>query len=164
MDMSVKLGLSYPASAAPDTSTSKRQASDPAASEPVDKQPKPEARQDLESAISAIQDSVTKNISQVDLTVQTTDTATMLADKSGVVLTEILGMADQTADQVHSIATASEEQSATSEEINRSISQVNSIATETSSSMQEATNAVSELAKQAQNLLALVKYIQNVKL
>ncbi len=119
---------------------------------------------DVGNAISAIQDSVTKNISQVDLTVQTTDTATMLADKSGVVLTEILGMADQTADQVHSIATASEEQSATSEEINRSISQVNSIATETSSSMQEATNAVSELAKQAQNLLALVKYIQNVKL
>ena len=116
---------------------------------------------DVGSAINAIQQSVAKNITQVELTVQTTDTATLLADKSGVVLAEILGMADQTADQVHSIATASEEQSATSEEINRSISQVNTIASETSSAMREASIAVSELARQAQSLLSLVEAMKN---
>ena len=116
---------------------------------------------DVGSAINAIQQSVAKNIAQVALTVQTTDTATSLADKSGLVLAEILGMADQTADQVHSIATASEEQSATSEEINRSISQVNTIASETSSAMREAASAVSELARQAQNLLSLVEAMKS---
>ena len=116
---------------------------------------------DVGSAINAIQQSVAKNIAQVELTVQTTDTATSLADKSGLVLAEILGMADQTADQVHSIATASEEQSATSEEINRSISQVNTIASETSSAMREAASAVSELARQAQNLLSLVEAMKS---
>ena len=111
---------------------------------------------DVGNAIRSIQESASKNIAQVDTTVQTIETATGLADKSGVVLTEILGMADETADQVRSIATAAEEQSATSEEINRSISQVNTIASETSRAMQEATSAVSELARQAHTLQKLV--------
>ena len=111
---------------------------------------------DVGNAIRSIQESASKNIAQVDATVQTIETATGLADKSGVVLTEILGMADETADQVRSIATASEEQSATSEEINRSISQVNTIASETSRAMQEAASAVSELARQARTLQSLV--------
>lgn len=69
MDMSVKLGLSYPASAAPDVSTSKRQAHEQAASEPVDKESKPVAKAELESAVSAIQDFVKASERQLDFSI-----------------------------------------------------------------------------------------------
>ncbi|POF95494.1 flagellar protein FlaG [Pseudomonas putida] len=87
MDMSVKLGLSYPASAAPDTSASKRQASDP-----VDKQPKPEARQDLESAISAIQDFVKASERQLDFSIDDSTgqvVVKVIARQSGEVIRQL---------------------------------------------------------------------------
>lgn len=111
---------------------------------------------DVGNAIRSIQVSATKNMEQVDMTVQTIETATGLADTSGSVLGEILAMSDSTADQVRSIATASEEQSATSEEINRSIGQVNTIASTTATAMHEASQAVNELAAQAQQLQTMV--------
>ena len=111
---------------------------------------------DVGNAIKSIQKSATKNMEQVDMTVQTIQTATGLADTSGSVLEEILAMSDNTADQVRSIATASEEQSATSEEINRSIGHVNTIASTTATAMREASRAVTELAAQAQQLQAMV--------
>ena len=67
-----------------------------------------------------------------------------------------MALAESTADQVRAIATASEEQSATSEEIARSVSEINSIALETSRAMQEATHAVGELAQQNTNLVKLM--------
>lgn len=112
---------------------------------------------DVGAAINSIQQATTKNMQQVDTTVKTIDTATSLADKSGSVLMEIVGLADHTADQVRSIATASEEQSATSEEINRAISHVNIIASQTSTAMSEASQAVGDLASQAQALQRLVR-------
>jgi len=92
MDMSVKLGLSYPASAAPDTSTSKRQANDMAANEPVDKESKPAARQDLESAISAIQDFVTASERQLDFSIDDSTgqvVVKVIARQSGEVIRQL---------------------------------------------------------------------------
>ncbi len=111
---------------------------------------------DVGNAIKSIQQSATKNMEHVDVTVQTIEAATGLADSSGNVLVKILGMAEDTAGQVHSIATASEEQSATSEEINRSIGHVNSIASETANAMYEASRAVADLANQAHQLQTMV--------
>lgn len=62
-----------------------------------------------------------------------------------------------TADQVRGIATASEQQSASSEEISRSITQVNTIAAETARAMEEAARAVSDLAGQARILTGLIE-------
>ena len=59
------------------------------------------------------------------------------------------------------IATASEEQSASSEEIARSVEHVNTIASETSQAMGEASKAVSELAAQAQNLSRIITHLKN---
>ncbi|MEG2172627.1 MAG: methyl-accepting chemotaxis protein [Desulfovibrionaceae bacterium] len=115
---------------------------------------------DVSTAVKNIQTSAVKNMEQVDLAVSTIAKANELAEKSGAALHNIVKQADHTADQVRAIATASEEQSATSEEITRSITQVNVIATETSRAMQEAAQAVSDLAHQAQilnNLIAEMK-------
>ncbi|WP_043197116.1 flagellar protein FlaG [Pseudomonas putida] len=92
MDMSVKLGLSYPASAAPDTTTSKRQASDQATNEPVDKESQPAARQDLESAISAIQDFVKASERQLDFSIDDSTgqvVVKVIARQSGEVIRQL---------------------------------------------------------------------------
>ena len=111
---------------------------------------------DVGNAIKGIQHSAGKSMSQVDAAVKTIDTAAGLATRSGQALDEIVHLVDSTADQVRAIATASEQQSATSEEINRSVSEVSTIAGETSRAMQEASQAVGELSKQAQALGRLI--------
>ena len=59
-------------------------------------------------------------------------------------------------DQVQSIATASEQQSAASEEINRSVEQVATISSETAQAMEQASSAVAGLAQQSQTLQHLI--------
>lgn len=112
---------------------------------------------DVGNAIKAIQDSTAKSMNQVDNAVNRIEQATDLATRSGEALEEIVSMVDATADQVRAIATASEQQSASSEEINRSIAQVNTIASETAQAMQEAAKAVLDLAGQAQVLSTLIE-------
>ena len=117
---------------------------------------------DVGNAIKAIQVSADKSMSQVDAAVVTIERATALAGQSGEALAEIVDMVDGAADQVRSIATASEQQSSTSEEISRSVTQVNNIATETSRAMQEASQAVNELARQAQTLTRLMEDMRKI--
>jgi methyl-accepting chemotaxis protein len=114
------------------------------------------ATKEVGDAISAIQHSARANVENVDRSVGLIGEAAELAGLSGKSLGEILELVDSTTDQVRSIATAAEEQSAASEEISRSIEQVNVISMETSQAMGEASRAVSELAGQAQELHALI--------
>ena len=51
------------------------------------------------------------------------------------VLQEIVSMVDNASDQVRAIATASEDQSATSEEITRSVHEINGISGDTAKAM-----------------------------
>ncbi|MFT4302853.1 MAG: methyl-accepting chemotaxis protein [Desulfovibrio sp.] len=115
---------------------------------------------DVGKAIGAIQESSQAGVKRMDTAVEKVNRATQFTLRSGEALKEILGLAEQTADQVRSIATASEQQSASSEEIARSVEHVNTIASETSQAMGEASKAVSDLAKQAQEL---ARIIENLK-
>lgn len=114
------------------------------------------ATKQVGEAIRGIQDGARKNIDNVEHAVLKIDLATSLANESGVALNEIVNLVDLTTDQVRSIATASEEQSATSEEINRSIEDVNRISSETSDGMRQSAQAVAELAHQSQVLKNLI--------
>ena len=69
-------------------------------------------------------------------------------------------MVEAAGDQVRSIATAAEQQSATSEEINRSVGEISRIASDTAAAMEASAKAVSELGELAQGLSALVAGIQ----
>ncbi len=111
---------------------------------------------DVGNAIKAIQESAETSMKHVTATVDIVAKATGLAGQCGAALHEIVNMADTTADQVRAIATASEQQSASSEEITRSITQVSSIAEETTRAMQEAATAVTELARQSQLLTGMI--------
>ena len=71
-------------------------------------------------------------------------------------LEAIVSNAESSEDQARAIAAASEEQSAASEEINRTIQQIDTVSAQISRTMDEAAQATSSLAEQAQKLDALV--------
>ena len=119
------------------------------------------ATKEVGDAIRDIQNGTRKNVGNVEQVVNMIDTATTLAGTSGEALHEIVNLVDATAQQVQSIATAAEEQSSTSEEINRSIEDVNRISLETSSAMQHSAGAVSDMARQAQVLRGLISNLKS---
>ncbi len=116
---------------------------------------------DVANAINSIQQSTEKNVQQVDTAVARIEEATELAVGGGEALQGILGMAEESADGIRAIATASEQQSATSDEIASSIATVASIANDTVTAMNEATRAVSLLTEQSQQLARLVESLKN---
>lgn len=116
---------------------------------------------DVANAITAIQQSTEVNVKQVDIAVHRIENATELAEGSGRALEGIMEMANISADGVRAIATASEEQSATSDEIANVIGLINSISQDTANSMIEASKAVEELALQAQELAHIIDNLKN---
>ena len=115
---------------------------------------------DVGNAIAAIQKSAGQSIQQVEKAVNNISEATEYSNKSGEALKEIVGMVDQTADEVRAIAAASEQQSATSEEINRSVADVNHIASSTTQSMQVAMSELETLRAQARSLMDLIEQMK----
>ena len=114
------------------------------------------ATTEVGSSIRGIQSSTANNITRVGKAATSVQEATELAGTSGTALQEILHLADNNSTLISGIATAAEEQSATSEEINRAIEEVNRIAAETSSGMMQSSSAVQELSHMAQELKALL--------
>lgn len=115
------------------------------------------ATKEVGAAIHAIQSGTGKNIEDVDVAVREINDATQLSDASGAALDEIVGLVEVATDEVRSIATASEEQSSASEEITRSIEDVDRISVETAEAMRQSSQAVTELAHQAQILKGLIE-------
>ncbi len=72
-------------------------------------------------------------------------------------MTEIVDIVGETAGQVESIATASEEQSAASEEINQAITDVTQIAAETAQGMTEAAQALEAMAAMTGDLDRVIR-------
>ena len=114
------------------------------------------ATQEVGQAIRDIQEGTRKNIANVDKSAVSIESATSLSVRSGESLQQILTFVEHVNDQVQSIATASEEQSAASEEINQSVEQVATISAETAQAMEQASHAVSDLLEQSQILHKLI--------
>ncbi len=115
---------------------------------------------DVGNAISAIQKSTADNTRLVVDAVEKIERVTEMVSGAGEALLGIVQLADSTADQVRAIATASEEQSATSEEITQSVDSINNIAKETTNNMQEARKAVDEVVNQTHVLSQLIEQLQ----
>ena len=115
------------------------------------------ATKEVGAAVGGIQTGAATNVANVKRTVEVIEQATSRAAQSGEALGEIVTLADAVASQIHSIATASEQQSATSEEINRSIEDINRISLEASDGMRQSALAVGELANQSGVLTGLIE-------
>ncbi|SIO38676.1 methyl-accepting chemotaxis protein [Halodesulfovibrio marinisediminis] len=115
-----------------------------------------QATREVEEAIQAIQMASKENIQGMQETSNVVVHSTGLASDAGDSLKSIVEVAIANADQVRSIASASEEQSATSEQIGRSSDEINRIAMETASAMRESAIAVNELAEMSLKLQQVV--------
>ena len=114
------------------------------------------ATQEVGQAITGIQEGTRKNIHNVEQAGVSIEEAAKLSVQSGESLKQILEFVHMVNDQVQSIATASEQQSAASEEINHSVEQVATISAETAQAMEQASSAVADLAQQSQALQRLI--------
>ena len=119
------------------------------------------ATQEVGQAITGIQEGTRKNIHNVEQAGVSIEEAAKLSVQSGESLKQILEFVHMVNDQVQSIATASEQQSAASEEINHSVEQVATISVETAQAMGQASSAVADLAQQSQALQRLIVEMKN---
>lgn len=108
-------------------------------------------------AITTIQQSVGKSSAKMDEALNAVDNAANLASKTGRALESMLSGIERNADEVNAIATAVEEQSAASEEINRTISSLNEMSGQTAKAMADGTRSVGELAEEAEKLHSIVE-------
>ncbi len=114
------------------------------------------ATKEVGAAIAGIQAGTRKNVDHVERSGRTIEEVTGLAGHSGAALREIVSLAEATTDQVRSIATASEQQSAASETIHHSLADINRIAAETSEAMARSEKVLGELTDQAGILESLI--------
>ncbi len=110
------------------------------------------ATTEVGSSITGIQKSTAANIAQFEKAVKIITDATELSNTSGAALVEIQNLAEHNASLITGIATAAEEQSATSEELSQVSHAVSEIADEISKGMDEASSAVHDLAQLAVEL------------
>jgi methyl-accepting chemotaxis protein len=115
------------------------------------------ATQEVGDSIRAIQQSAHANINEMNTAAKGIGEATELANHSGAALTEILDMASANSSVVASIATASEEQSATSEEIHRALEEINQVVSDTSEGMLQSSAAVQDLSRTAAELRPIME-------
>ena len=114
------------------------------------------ATQEVGQAITGIQEGTRKNIHNVEQAGVSIEEAAKLSERSGESLKQILEFVHMVNEQVQSIATASEQQSAASEEINHSVEQVATISAEMAQAMAQASKSVVDLAQQSQALQRLI--------
>ncbi|MEZ6852971.1 methyl-accepting chemotaxis protein [Halodesulfovibrio aestuarii] len=118
------------------------------------------ATMEVGKAITDIQQGTKINIENVDRAVEKINDTTKLSGESGAALDSIVSFVDETSNQVQNIATAAEQQSAASEEINQSLTKVSEISNETATAMGESATAIEEVARQTQVLQKLINHMK----
>lgn len=119
------------------------------------------ATSEVGSSIKGIQTSTASNIARVDQAAEGVAKATDLAAVSGKALGEILGLVNNNAALIAGIATAAEQQSSTSEEINRAVEEIHRIADETAAGMVQSSSAVQVIAGMSQDLNTLLERLRS---
>ena len=114
------------------------------------------ATKEVATVIADIDSGVRENIVGMDAAVTAVGEASALADKAGASLRHIVAMVETATDEVRSIATAAEEQSATSDAITQAIADINRISDETSQGMEEAERELAKLEESSGALAALI--------
>ncbi|MFV0423861.1 methyl-accepting chemotaxis protein [Oleidesulfovibrio sp.] len=119
------------------------------------------ATKEVGGAVTAIQQATRVNIEGMSNVTTLVGQCTEQASEAGNSLSSIVEIVIETADQVRNIATASEEQSAASEQITRSTEEVNRIAGDVADIMHESNEAVINLARLADDLQDLIEKLKS---
>jgi len=114
-----------------------------------------QATGEVTQVITAIQEETRKNQGVTEQAARTVDEATELSSRSGETLHKIVGLVENTAGQVQTIAAAAEEQSAVSEHISKALDDVNEVSLNTARGMDESASSLAELSTLAGRLRAV---------
>ncbi|WP_051249795.1 methyl-accepting chemotaxis protein [Maridesulfovibrio zosterae] len=119
------------------------------------------ATSEVSNSIVAIQRVAGENITSMENVFKRIQEATDFSSSSGEMLHDIVVRAEESATQIHSIATAAEQQSATSEEINNAIDEINQITIETASGTREFATTLDSLAEQISEMQRIVQDLKD---
>lgn len=115
------------------------------------------ATREIGEMIKAIQKETKAAVVAMEQGVQQVETGTEEAAKSGHALQNILAQVNDVAMQVNQIATAAEEQTATTSEISSNMLQITEVVQQTSQGAHESATAASQLSGNAEELQRLVR-------
>jgi len=115
------------------------------------------ATSEIAEMIKAIQNETRGAVAAMELGVRQVETGTIETSKSGDALREILEQISNVATQVNQIATAAEEQTATTGEISSNMQQITEVVQQTSLGAQESATAAAQLNGNAEELQRLVR-------
>ncbi|BDQ33824.1 methyl-accepting chemotaxis protein [Pseudodesulfovibrio portus] len=120
-----------------------------------------DATKEVEGAISLIQQSTSDVVKEMDTARERVVKTSGMAQEAGGVLEEIVKHSNTIADMVNGIATAAEEQSSTSDEINTRVTQINNLSQEILAGINDSNRGIQVVSGMAQNLAGLVAKFRN---
>jgi methyl-accepting chemotaxis protein len=120
-----------------------------------------DATKEVEGAISLIQQSTTNVVREMDTAKERVLNTSGMAKEAGGVLDQIVEHSNSIADMVNGIATAAEQQSSTSDEINNRVTQINDLSQEVLSGIRESNRGIQEVSEMAEELAGLVAKFRN---
>lgn len=115
-----------------------------------------QATKDVEKSITAIQLSAKENVEGMDNADSAVVESTQLAEKAEEALQKIVGFAENSNFQVHNIAAAVEEQSASTEQISDATGHINEAAHSMANTLSQSNQATSHLKQLANDLEGLI--------
>jgi len=118
------------------------------------------ATREVGSAINSVQNGARQNIENVNKAGVAIEEANHLANASIESLELVLTLSSSTSDQIRSIATAAEEQSGASGEIDHAVKDIMTIATETMNSVEECRRTMDEMATHANDLKRILDELE----
>ncbi|WP_320176277.1 HAMP domain-containing methyl-accepting chemotaxis protein [Maridesulfovibrio sp.] len=121
------------------------------------------ATQEVGSAISAIQSGTSTSLEIMQSTEKAVSKCSELAENAGISLKSIVEIVTESANQVESIATATEEQSAAAEQINSSTMEINTISADISDNVAQSAEAADNVSQLASELQALIEKMHKAK-
>ncbi|WP_243545066.1 methyl-accepting chemotaxis protein [Pseudodesulfovibrio tunisiensis] len=120
-----------------------------------------QATKEVEGAISLIQQSTTDVVREMDTARERVVNTSGMAQQAGEVLDQIVTHSNSIADMVRGIATAAEQQSSTSDEINNSVTHINELSQEVLAGIRESSEGIEEVSRMARQLAELVAKFRN---
>ena len=118
------------------------------------------ATREIDLMIKTIQQETRGAVSAMELGVRQVESGTIEAARSGEALADILAQVNEASEQVGRIATAAEEQTATTTEISSNMHRINGIVGDTAGCAHEAATVASQLNGNAVELQRLVRQFQ----
>ena len=115
------------------------------------------ATKEIADMIKKIQKDTTEAVKSMEQGTEEVKVGKEMANKAGESLKEIINASNKVVDDVNQVASASEEQSTTAEQISRSIETISNVSNEGAAGIQQVAKSAEELSRLTENLHTLIR-------